>query len=210
MGLRTLAPRAAAAPPPREPLATWTERHLLLLLEPESAKLLPELGAWAGLEPEAIEQLHGLSSTASLRLAAALELGRRAQQAARVLPEPLRGGEEVYRLLHPRLAHLATENFFALYLDAKGRLLHERTVSCGTLTSSLVHPREVFTPALLHRAAALVVAHNHPSGDPEPSSEDRAATRRLHRAGRLLGIELLDHVVIARGGFVSFLERGWL
>lgn len=201
---------AAPLPTPREPLSCWTDHGLLRVLAPESASALPELGEWSGLEPEAIAQVHGLSSEAALRLAAALELGRRAQHAARTLPEPLRGGEEVFRLLQPRLAHLATETFFALYLDAKGRLLHERTISCGTLTSSLVHPREVFTPALLHRAAAMVVAHNHPSGDPEPSSEDRAATRRLHRAGRLLGIELLDHVVIARGSFVSFLERGWL
>jgi len=210
MGSRRAATLTTSAPVPREPLSCWTERRLIQVLAPECGDALPELGDWAGLEPEAMEHLHAVPSGAALRLAAALELGRRAQHAARSLPEPLRGGEEVYRLLQPRLAHLATESFFALYLDAKGRLLHERTISCGTLTSSLVHPREVFTPALLHRAAALVVAHNHPSGDPEPSAEDRAATRRLHRAGRLLGIELLDHVVIARAGFVSFLERGWL
>lgn len=209
MGLRAAAPLAAPSGPLPEPLACWPERRLIELLAPGAAGL-PELGEWVTLEPEALADLHGLAPELALRLGAALELGRRAQHASRRLPEPLRGGEEVYRLLQPRLGHLATETFFALYLDAKGRLLHERTISSGTLTSSLVHPREVFTPALLHRAAALVVAHNHPSGDPEPSSEDRAATRRLHRAGRLLGIELLDHVVIARTGFVSFLERGWL
>jgi DNA repair protein RadC len=74
----------------------------------------------------------------------------------------------------------------------------------------LVHPREVFAPALVRRAAAVVVAHNHPSGDPEPSADDRTTTRRLQRAGRLLGIELLDHVVIGAGRFLSFLEQGWL
>lgn len=209
MGPRAAAPLAVTAAAPPEPLSCWPERRLIEFLAPGAA-VLPELGEWVALEPEALACLHGLPQELALRLAAALELGRRAQHASRRLPEPLRGGEEVYRLLQPRLGHLATETFFALYLDAKGRLLHERTISSGTLTSSLVHPREVFTPALLHRAAALVVAHNHPSGDPEPSSEDRAATRRLHRAGRLLGIELLDHVVIARTGFVSFLERGWL
>ena len=73
-----------------------------------------------------------------------------------------------------------------------------------------MHPREVFAPALLRRAAAIVVAHNHPSGDPEPSADDRTTTRRLQRAGRLLGIELLDHVVLGAGRFVSFLEQGWL
>lgn len=195
---------------PSEPLDAWSEARLLRAIAPRSARRLPELAAWAEREPAELERQHGLEPAEALRLAAALELGRRALRARRTLPEPLRGGEEVFRLLHPRLAHLRTEHFFALYLDAKGRVLHERTVSSGTLTSSLVHPREVFAPALLHRAAALVVAHNHPSGDPEPSAEDRAATRRLHRAGRLLGVELLDHVVISAGGFVSFLERGWL
>lgn len=193
-----------------EPVGEWSEARLLRALAPGVELALPELGAWAGAEPEELALLHGVPAEAALRLAAALELGRRALRAGPCQDDPLRGGEAVYLRLRPRLAHLPTEHFFALYLDAKGRVLHERGVSHGTLTSSLVHPREVFAPALLHRAAALVVAHNHPSGDPEPSAEDRAATRRLHRAGRLLGVELLDHVVIARSGFVSFLERGWL
>lgn len=200
----------ARAPDRRLPLAAWSDGQLLNGLGIDAVASLPDAGCWAGAEPEELAILHGVPGEAALRLTVAVEIGRRALQAARRLPEPLRGGEEVFRLLQPRLAHLRTENFFALYLDAKGRVLHERAVSCGTLTSSLVHPREVFAPALLHRAAALVVAHNHPSGDPEPSSEDRAATRRLQRAGRLLGVELLDHVVIARAGYASFLERGWL
>jgi DNA repair protein RadC len=205
-----MGPQLARTPDPRLPLAAWSDRQLLHGLGIEMAEGLPDAGCWAGAEPEELAALHGLPGETALRLTVAVEIGRRALHAARRLPEPLRGGEDVFRLLHPRLAHLQTENFFALYLDAKGRLLHERSVSCGTLTSSLVHPREVFAPALLHRAATLVVAHNHPSGDPEPSSEDRAATRRLQRAGRLLGIELLDHVVIARAGYASFVERGWL
>ena len=125
-------------------------------------------------------------------------------------PPILRGGAEVFALLQPRLVDAATERFVAIYLDAKGRPLGAVEISTGTLTASLVHPREVFAPALMVRAAAVIVAHNHPSGDPEPSAEDRATTRRLVRAGRLLGVELLDHVVIARAGYVSFLERGWL
>ena len=114
------------------------------------------------------------------------------------------------RFLAPHLQGLRVESFHALYLDAKGALLEWRRVSEGTLTASLVHPREVYAPAVTLRAAAVVVAHNHPSGDPEPSAEDRATTRRLQRAGRLLGVELLDHVVIAGPAYVSFLEQGWL
>ena len=123
---------------------------------------------------------------------------------------PLRGGDEVWKLIAPMVEGSTVERFFAVYMDAKGKPLAVAEISRGTLTASLVHPREVFAPALALRAAAIVCAHNHPSGDPEPSAEDRAATRRLQRAGRLLGVELLDHVVIGRAGFVSFLERGWL
>jgi len=129
-------------------------------------------------------------------------------------PVILRGGSEVAALLAPMVDGLPVERFYALYLNAKGRPLAIAQISEGTLTSSLVHPREVFAPALALRAAAIVVAHNHPSGDPEPSTEDRAATRRLVQAGRLLGVELLGHVVIASIGgkisSVSFMERGWL
>jgi len=123
---------------------------------------------------------------------------------------PICGGEDVYRYLAPKLAHLPCEVFYVLYLDSKGRLLFEAEISRGTLSSSLVHPREVFAPALIRRAAAILVAHNHPSGDPQPSADDRTTTRRLQRAGRLLGIELLDHIVIGSGNFLSFLEEGWL
>ncbi len=151
-----------------------------------------------------------IPAAAARRLAAGLELGRRAVARAAPLPEPLRGGKDTWAYLAPRFAGCRVECFRGLYLDAKGRLLHHQQLSEGTLTASLVHPREVFGPALTHRAAAVVVAHNHPSGDPEPSAEDRATTRRLVRAGRLLGVELLDHVVCGAGRYVSFLEQGWL
>lgn len=163
-----------------------------------------------GMEPPELEQTLAMEPAAAQRLAAALELGRRAFLQGEKLALPIRGGEDVYRYLAPRLAHLPCEVFYALYLDTKGRLLFESEISRGTLSSSLVHPREVFGPALSRRAAAVLVAHNHPSGDPHPSADDRATTRRLQRAGRLLGIELLDHLVIGAGGFQSFLEEGWL
>ncbi|MBU2652575.1 MAG: DNA repair protein RadC [Bacteroidetes bacterium] len=100
------------------------------------------------------------------------------------------------------------EHFIAFYLNADNGLIHRETVSIGTLTASLVHPREVFAPAIEHRAAAVLVAHNHPSGNPHPSAEDRAATRRLVAAGKLLGIPLIDHVVISEHRYFSFRERG--
>lgn len=101
------------------------------------------------------------------------------------------------------------EQFVVALLTVRHRVLGLHTVSVGCLTSSLVHPREVFKPAILSGAAALIVAHNHPSGDPEPSAEDVALTRRLRAAGELLGIEVLDHVILGEHGrFVSLKERG--
>jgi DNA repair protein RadC len=140
------------------------------------------------------------------RLAAAVEIGRRAlAPGAPVLTRP----DDVFEwCADMRCAD--RERFVGLYLDARHRVVRRHTVSVGTLTASLVHPREVFAPAIRARAAALVVVHNHPSGDPEPSPEDCALTERLKEGARLLGVDLLDHVVVARGGFVSFRERGAL
>lgn len=106
------------------------------------------------------------------------------------------------------IARKRKEYFVALYLDACHRVMFREVVSIGTLTASLVHPREVFAPALTRGAAALIVAHNHPSGDPEPSREDRETTRRLVECGRILGIPILDHVIIGTRGYFSFRERG--
>lgn len=100
------------------------------------------------------------------------------------------------------------EKFYTLLLDGKNRLMALNLVSVGTLTASLVHPREVFKPAIAIGAAAVIVAHNHPSGDPVPSPEDVEITARLSEIGRLVGIRLLDHVVIGDGCFASLFERG--
>ncbi len=191
------------------PVATWSEPELLSLFGVATPNAVP-LAQAAGLEPPELVHQFQLSELAAQRLAAGMELGRRAAMEQRVLTAPICGGEDVFRYLAPKLMHLPCEVFYALYLDTKGRLLFETEISRGTLSSSLVHPREVFSPALNRRAAAIVVAHNHPSGDPQPSADDRATTRRLQRAGRLLGVELLDHVVLGAGRFLSFLEQGWL
>lgn len=141
------------------------------------------------------------------RLAAAFELGRRVERAT-TGPHPLlRSPGSVAATVAPRLRGLAQETFLALLLDGKHRLRRTYVVSTGTLTTSLVHPREVFGPALRIGAAAVVAVHNHPSGDPEPSGEDLQVTRRLVAVGRLVGIPLIDHVVVADGTFCSLRER---
>lgn len=116
----------------------------------------------------------------------------------------------MHRLLSPRLRDLRKEVFLALLLDGRNRLLREERISEGSLTSAIVHPREVFAPAIRESAGAIVVVHNHPSGDPTPSREDLEITARLAQVGRLVGINLLDHVILGDPGYLSLRERGYL
>lgn len=122
---------------------------------------------------------------------------------------PLQSPNEVYDQLKD-LREKKQEHFVIFCLDVRNCMLSREVVSIGTLTASLVHPREVFAPALERRAAAIIAAHNHPSGDVKPSEEDRQATRRLKDAGRLIGIELLDHVIFTAQTFFSFRQEGLL
>jgi DNA repair protein RadC len=139
---------------------------------------------------------------------AALELGRRAAGTPLAPGDPLRDASAVYAHFRGRLPQREREVFLVLLLDGRNRFLAELQVSEGTLTTALVHPREVFAPAIRLSAAALVLVHNHPSGDPTPSAEDNALTDRLRRAGELIGIRVLDHVVIGQGRYVSMAETG--
>ena len=139
------------------------------------------------------------------RLLAAAEIGRRLWNAADPLPL-IRGPEQVYE--HCRdIRSSNREHFVAFYLNSRHQILRREVISIGSLNASIVHPREVFRSAFILCAASLVLAHNHPSGDTQPSEEDLAITRRLSEAGRLLGIELVDHVVVAESGYTSFRER---
>lgn len=166
-----------------------------------------DLGTWSRASAGVLQSEAGLPGSLALRLAAAFALGRRVERSRRRPRPTLRSAEAVYRHLAPSVRGLEREHFQVLLLDGKHRLVSVHAVSQGTLTSSLVHPREVFRPAIREAAAAIVVAHNHPSGDPEPSAEDLEVTRRLAETGRLLGIPLLDHVVLGDGSWTSLRER---
>ena len=210
------APGALAVPPrARRPVAELSDAELLALLAGPRAHrhdlcaLLDEHGIapFSRAHPERLRRLAGLSRAAARRLACAFELGRRAERARASPRADLRSPERVHALLAPEIRALERETFHVLLLDGKHRLRRRERVSEGTLTTSLVHPREVFGAALREGAAALIVAHNHPSGDPEPSAEDLAVTRRLIEAGKLVGVPLLDHVVLADQAWVSLRER---
>jgi len=157
-----------------------------------------------------LEREHGLGRAKATRLLGALEIGARLASDGGGEAPLLRTPEDAARHLLPRYAARPVETFGVLVLDVRHRLKNEAVISVGCLTSSLVHPREVFQEAVVSRAAALILFHNHPSGDPEPSAEDVALTRRLASAGALVGIEVLDHVVLGAGRFVSLKQRGVL
>ena len=157
-----------------------------------------------------LERARGLGRAKAARVLAALELGARLASEDGAAAASLQSPADAARYLLPRYASRPVETFGLLALDVRHRLQREAVVSVGCLTASLVHPREVFQEAVVSRAAALVLFHNHPSGDPEPSAEDLALTRRLSAAGSLMGIEILDHLVLGAGRYVSLKERGVL
>ena len=157
-----------------------------------------------------LTQRPGVGRAKAARVLAAFELGARLARDGCGPTPLLRAAEDAARYLLPRYGARPVETFGLLALDGRHRLKHETVVSIGCLTSSLVHPREVFLEAVACRAAALILFHNHPSGDPEPSAEDLALTRRLVSAGTLMGIEVLDHLVLGAGRFVSLKSRGAL
>jgi len=124
----------------------------------------------------------------------------------RISEQQIRSPTDVYSLMQ-HTQHLDREAFYCLHLDARHALLSRELVHMGTLNASLVHPREVFKAAILRSAAAIIVSHNHPSGDPAPSADDLSLTNRLKDAGQLIGIEVLDHVIIGNNCFYSFTDE---
>lgn len=141
------------------------------------------------------------------RWEAAVELARRALSEPLSRTAPLGSAADVFARYRYLIGDSPVELFLAVLLDVKHRGMGEARVSTGILNGSLIHPREVFAPAIRERAAAVIVVHNHPSGDPSPSPEDREATRRLRAAGEIVGIPLLDHVIIGERLFYSFREE---
>jgi len=158
----------------------------------------------------ALAAVPGLGATRAMAIHAALELGRRLASESPGEALPLRAPRDVWRAFAPQLEDLPVEEFHVAILDAQHRLERDVCVTRGILNSSLVHPREVFREAIAERAAAIILLHNHPSGDPTPSADDRSVTEQLVAAGRLLDIPVHDHVIIGRGRYLSFAEAGLL
>ncbi len=173
--------------------------------------LLSRFGGLRGLLEVSAQELgrvHGMGVAKAAQVKAALELGRRGAILSGLNGPAIKSPQDVAALMMHELRHLDREHFCVLLLNTKNHVLYRETVAIGTLNSSTVHPRELFKTAVRRSAAAVILVHNHPSGDPTPSREDVELTARLREAGRILGIEVLDHVVIGDNKYVSLKAEG--
>jgi len=173
--------------------------------------LLARYGSLTGLAGRTVTELAGIKGVGrakAVRLAAAFELTRRLRSRDNDGKVALGSPDQVFAHFGPLMEDLKKEVFRVILLDAQNGLLRDVVVSEGTLSASLVHPREVFKPAILEPAASVILVHNHPSGDPTPSKEDLRLTRQLVECGRLLDLRVHDHVIIGLGRFVSLAQRG--
>lgn len=175
--------------------------------------LLIRFNGSKGIDEASLEELMAVKGIGPAKLAqlkACLEMARRLGQKKWKVGEPLRSPENVFLHFQNRFRKEKREIFYVVLLTNKNRKIREVKISEGSLTASLVHPREVFHPAIRESAAAVLFVHNHPSGDPAPSQEDIEITRRLKDVGETMGIRVLDHVVIGHDQYFSFTDRGML
>ena len=168
----------------------------------------PSAADLAAVTPHELASVDGVGRAHAAVICAAIALGRRADARDLERGDRIGGSADVFRHFRARFAGLPQERFHVVLLDGKGRVMRDLRVSEGTLTASLVHPREVFRAAIREAAASVILVHNHPSGDPTPSPEDVTLTARLRAAGDLVGIKVVDHVVIGHHRYASLLDLG--
>jgi len=173
-------------------------------------KLLSRFGNLQQLSEASIEELSsikGIGLAKAAQIKAAFEIGRRlSTQAPAYKSKELTDPEKVYRLVKSKLKDYHKEHFYIIALNSRNHSIAE--ISVGSLNASVVHPREVFAEAIKSKAASVIFAHNHPSGDPEPSEDDLLLTKKLVKSGKILGIEVVDHIIIAKNRFFSFKNKG--
>lgn len=188
-------------------LRTGKAKTSALTIAMELLKRAGSLNAVGQLSAEELQTVGGVGPAKAAQIKAAIELGKRI--AAKPLAARLKvlSSKDIYVHYHSSLRELKREVFLALLLDGKNRVIREVLISQGSLMVNIVHPREVFNPAIRDSAAAIVVVHNHPSGDPSPSPEDMELTKRLVATGEIVGIKVLDHIVVGDGSYYSFADR---
>ncbi|MGN7763227.1 RadC family protein [Paenibacillus sp. P46E] len=176
-------------------------------------RILGQAGSLRGLADLSIEELtniKGIGPAKAVQLKAGIELGRRMANSRLTEPVIIRSPQDAAEILTEQLRYLQKEHFVCLFLNTKNHVIAQETLSMGSLNASIVHPREVFRAAMKCSSAAIICAHNHPSGDPTPSPEDISLTARLLQAGEIVGIDVLDHLIIGDSSFVSLKEKGFM
>lgn len=172
-------------------------------------KLLTQFGSLQKLSEASIEELSsikGIGLAKAVQIKATFEVGRRlSNQTPLYKSKELTDSQKVYQLMKSKLKDYHKEHFYIIVLNSRGYSIAE--VSIGSLNASIVHPREVFAEAVKNKAASIILVHNHPSGDPEPSEDDLDLTQRMVEAGKILGIEVIDHVIISKNSYFSFKEK---
>jgi DNA repair protein RadC len=191
-------------------LRTGTRQESVLVL---ANRILSSFDKIQDLKDATIEemmQVKGVGQAKAVQLLAAAELGKRLYRKHSEGRYTIKSPEDAAAYLMTDMSSLNQEHFVVLFLNVKNEILHKQTIFIGSLSSSIVHPREIFREAVKRSAASIIVAHNHPSGNPSPSPEDIEVTKRLIEAGSIMGIELLDHVIIGDHKFLSLKEKGYM
>jgi DNA repair protein RadC len=176
-------------------------------------ELLSEFGSVKAISQATIEELSkikGIGFAKAAQIKACFELGKRQDLEPELKDFNVKDPQSVVKAIRASIKDKAKEHFKLILLNPRNKIIGISTVSVGTLNTSLAHPREIFKEAIIHNAMSVVLAHNHPSGDPEPSEDDLTITKRLTEAGKILGIEVIDHIIIGKINFCSFKEKGLL
>ncbi|MCU9600929.1 RadC family protein [Pallidibacillus thermolactis] len=191
-------------------LRTGTKAESVIQLAQRLIKEFEGLRMLKDATLEELTKIKGIGKAKAIQLLAAVELGRRINSLTNEERYAIRSPEDGANYVMDEMRFLNQEHFVCLYLNTKNQVIHKQTVFIGSLNASIVHPREVFREAFRRSAASIICLHNHPSGDPTPSREDIEVTRRLKECGRMIGIEILDHIIIGDKKYVSLKEKGYL
>ena len=191
-------------------LRTGSKEESVLQLSNRLIKAFEGLRLLKEASVEEMTEIKGIGEAKAIQILAAVELGRRIHKLNDQDRYVIRSPEDGANYCMEEMRFLSQEHFVCLYLNTKNQVLHKRTVFIGSLNASIVHPREVFKEAFRRSAASIICLHNHPSGDPSPSREDIDVTKRLVECGKIMGIEVLDHIIIGEHKYVSLKEKGYL
>lgn len=187
-------------------LGVGTQKEEVLIMSRRILKEYGDKSIAAETNPRKMAEALNIPVTKACQVIAAFEIGRRFYTSRNGKPIYIRNAQQAYEHLQS-IGYSTKEQLRGLYLNSRYQVVHDEIISVGSLTANIVHPREVFGPAIEHGAVAIIIAHNHPSGDPTPTDEDITVTTQLQYAGRVLGIELLDHLIIADDTFITIKEN---